>query len=307
MTTHYAYIAVIMAFLGFVSPLFAQNEDVFTAKIDRPHLYSVTKKGTPRSYLFGTYHYGLSTNQLPSWVLAAMDEAQIHAYEMPSKDKETIESSIATVREVFENPGGLIIKVEASRKSNSPEVISRLITMGVPPELAPLISEEAETESWNACSFILFVDLIRSGHVLDFEMELRSHLTRKKILALDTLKLRDEARDSTKSAETSSKDSCNVREYSLYEVLSIRTYLVELLQDYLKGEVSMDKPKASVIHRNRAWVRSLSRRLKSNSVFVAVGAGHLYGDDGLIDLLRRQGFTVERVTAPDAASASNAP
>ena len=45
--------------------------------------------------------------------------------------------------------------------------------------------------------------------------------------------------------------------------------------------------------RNRNWVKKLSPILPSKNLFIAVGAGHLSGDQGLIDLLRREGFTVE--------------
>lgn len=46
-------------------------------------------------------------------------------------------------------------------------------------------------------------------------------------------------------------------------------------------------------NRNRNWVHYLDGILKNQSVFVAVGAGHLPGKIGLINLLRKAGYTVE--------------
>ena len=46
-------------------------------------------------------------------------------------------------------------------------------------------------------------------------------------------------------------------------------------------------------NRNRNWVHQLNSIMKKNSVLVAVGAGHLPGKDGLIELLRKEGYTVE--------------
>lgn len=46
-------------------------------------------------------------------------------------------------------------------------------------------------------------------------------------------------------------------------------------------------------NRNKNWVAQLKEIMKNESVFVAVGAGHLVGDDGLINLLKKAGYKVE--------------
>jgi len=47
--------------------------------------------------------------------------------------------------------------------------------------------------------------------------------------------------------------------------------------------------------RNRKWVDSLQTILPSRSLVVAVGAGHLPGEQGLINLLRKKGYEVSPV------------
>jgi hypothetical protein len=48
--------------------------------------------------------------------------------------------------------------------------------------------------------------------------------------------------------------------------------------------------------RNDAWVVTLRRELQGSGVdFVAVGTGHLLGEDGLVAQLREAGYAVERV------------
>ena len=44
--------------------------------------------------------------------------------------------------------------------------------------------------------------------------------------------------------------------------------------------------------RNKNWVGQLKEIMKKRSVFTAVGAGHLIGENGLIALLRKEGYTV---------------
>lgn len=51
--------------------------------------------------------------------------------------------------------------------------------------------------------------------------------------------------------------------------------------------------------RNAAWIEVLSHEMQaSGTEFVAVGAGHLLGRDGLVAQLRARGFNVQRVPAP---------
>lgn len=47
--------------------------------------------------------------------------------------------------------------------------------------------------------------------------------------------------------------------------------------------------------RNANWVRIMAGLLPTASVLIAVGAGHLPGDKGLISLLRKEGYTVKPV------------
>jgi len=47
--------------------------------------------------------------------------------------------------------------------------------------------------------------------------------------------------------------------------------------------------------RNKKWISRMQSKMEGNSVFFAVGAGHLWGNDGVISLLRKQGYNVEPV------------
>jgi len=47
--------------------------------------------------------------------------------------------------------------------------------------------------------------------------------------------------------------------------------------------------------RNEKWIGRMEERMEQKSVFFAVGAGHLWGEKGVINLLRQEGYTVEPV------------
>ncbi|HQX96385.1 MAG: TraB/GumN family protein [Chitinophagaceae bacterium] len=48
-------------------------------------------------------------------------------------------------------------------------------------------------------------------------------------------------------------------------------------------------------HRNQNWVKKLKTLLPQKSILVAVGAGHLPGEKGVINLLRKEGYKVTPV------------
>ncbi len=48
--------------------------------------------------------------------------------------------------------------------------------------------------------------------------------------------------------------------------------------------------------RNRLWLPRIQKMMQDKPTFFAVGAGHLAGKEGLITLLRKQGYNVEPIT-----------
>jgi uncharacterized protein YbaP (TraB family) len=50
--------------------------------------------------------------------------------------------------------------------------------------------------------------------------------------------------------------------------------------------------------RNRDWIPKLKPHLERGGAFVAVGAAHFPGNDGLIELLRGEGYILSRVVRP---------
>ena len=65
------------------------------------------------------------------------------------------------------------------------------------------------------------------------------------------------------------------------------------------SEESMDDAEEMVQHllidRNAAWIPEMAEKMKEKATFFAVGAGHLGGEQGLLELLEEQGYTVEAV------------
>ncbi|MEO8821596.1 MAG: TraB/GumN family protein [Ginsengibacter sp.] len=61
-----------------------------------------------------------------------------------------------------------------------------------------------------------------------------------------------------------------------------------------KSEFGSDKYDDLLLNdRNKKWVKKLDTIFNKESVFIAVGAGHLVGEKGLINLLKEQGYKVQ--------------
>ncbi|MCB9224756.1 MAG: TraB/GumN family protein [Crocinitomicaceae bacterium] len=48
--------------------------------------------------------------------------------------------------------------------------------------------------------------------------------------------------------------------------------------------------------RNKAWIPKIVEEMKTRKIFIAVGAAHLLGEGGLIDLLEKEGFTLTAIS-----------
>jgi uncharacterized protein YbaP (TraB family) len=84
--------------------------------------------------------------------------------------------------------------------------------------------------------------------------------------------------------------------YLQQDLQGLHNYIVQSLiesdDNPEKAKIVMDK---MLVNRNKNWIPKLESWMKQKSLFVAVGAGHLAGDEGVINLLRKQGYTVEAV------------
>jgi uncharacterized protein YbaP (TraB family) len=80
-------------------------------------------------------------------------------------------------------------------------------------------------------------------------------------------------------------------------VEAYKTENLTQLSALIKDEQLMDaeSEQLMLVERNRAWMQQLPILMQAQPTFIAVGAGHLVGEQGLIRLLKNSGFTVSPV------------
>lgn len=71
---------------------------------------------------------------------------------------------------------------------------------------------------------------------------------------------------------------------------------IELLYKLMSDSPEMaGMEKALLTDRNHSWIPVMKEAMKEKPAFFAFGAGHLPGADGIIQLLRKEGYTVKAV------------
>jgi uncharacterized protein len=76
--------------------------------------------------------------------------------------------------------------------------------------------------------------------------------------------------------------------YKEQKIAALETYIVESSGGDAFAEHLLKD-------RNEKWVDRIHNKAKEGTIFFAVGAGHLAGENGVINLLRKAGFTVTAV------------
>jgi uncharacterized protein YbaP (TraB family) len=71
------------------------------------------------------------------------------------------------------------------------------------------------------------------------------------------------------------------------------TALYEFTTD--KKVITEETRKLILDNRNQNWLKTIPELIKNESIFIAVGSAHLAGESGIINLLRKAGFTVKPV------------
>ncbi|MDV7696443.1 TraB/GumN family protein [Chryseobacterium soli] len=89
-------------------------------------------------------------------------------------------------------------------------------------------------------------------------------------------------------------------EYAIVAQKMVESFKKEDLQtlDRLvkdKRFMNKDQEKIMLTDRNKSWAEKMPEIMKNQSSFFAVGSAHLLGDNGLINLLRTKGYTVNPV------------
>lgn len=147
----------------------------------------------------------------------------------------------------------------------------------------------------------------QSGEIVSYEMELMkmAQEQEKPIDGLETAEFQMSLFDSIpydvqaqmlmatiKSGDSGEEDNQLEQMVEMYKNQDIQGMQRMVKGD--KGGIS-EYEELLLLRRNRNWIPVMEEMMAKNATFFAVGAGHLGGEEGVIALLRKAGYTVSPV------------
>lgn len=265
-------------------------------QFSRGLLFSVEREGQPVSYLFGTMHSGDSrVLALSSPVTTALEQAQQFIMEV-SLDGTAVLSSLG---ELWLLDGQTLREVAGERVYRQLQQVAEQV--GIP----------EQTFTYMKPWVVMIMFSLPPGdyrEILDTRLMQLALSQGKPILGLESANEQFEVFDGLPIEQ-----QVGLLELALKQYPELPTQFENLLQAYLDKDLARllqlgteqleDTPPALaevVMHRllerrNQRMLDRLLPLMESQSSFVAVGALHLPGEQGLLTLLARQGFVVSRL------------
>jgi uncharacterized protein len=268
------------------------------AAAQRPILYVVRGKGEP-SFLFGTIHAGISAKRvLGEKGLGLVARSRVLLTELPADIDPTVLL------------GAMLLPEETSLNAILGEARFRALSARItsaPPALVDRLAPWAAMLQAGVDDMKRFAKSRGGDATAAMDAELQSLAQKHGIPNLGLEAVEDQIAIFT-----------SIEPDVLIELIDDavsekgQATVAKLYEAYLAGDADTvlaiteeDKEDAPELfarllpERNRAWMKALMTEIETGNAFVAVGAAHLLGEDGLVDLLRSAGFTVDRAGPAD--------
>ncbi|SHL76614.1 TraB/GumN family protein [Flavobacterium chilense] len=258
-------------------------------KLENSLLWEVSGNGLEKpSYLYGTIH-----------MICGGD------YFLSEKTKKAFEASNKLVLEInFADPNEM---ADMQKMTMGKEPLSKKLNPKELSQLDAILKKTAgmtvqQVDSFNLMTVMSLISMKTFGctDMKLYEMEFIEQAKKKNIEigGLETVKSQFAILENAYSnnemigllSESSSQETARL--VSAYKAENIDSLLNIITDDKFTSQ----KTKAIILdNRNSNWIKMMPELMKKESVFFAVGAGHLGGEEGVINLLRKAGYKVEPV------------
>ncbi len=277
------------------------NSDLASDKdytLEKSLLWKIDGNGLAQpSYLYGTIHLIDSESFFwPKGTLAAIDESEDIVFEIDLDDMFDISASMSLLTKAFMKDGKTLKDLYSAEDYKF--VKEHFEGMGLPMFMMQKLKP-------------MFLTVFASGDVKmgegfgagsgtkSYEMEIYdiAQNSSKEVSGLETMEYQMSVFDSIPYQEQADMllqtiKTSDMEDNSFKEMMAMYTN-----QDINKMVESMGEEEGIggyedilLYNRNKNWIPVMKKMMMSKKIFFAVGAGHLGGKDGVIDLLKKEGF-----------------
>ena len=288
-------ISLIVAFLllTIISCKAQKNNPLITNTDNNTLLWEITGNGLQQpTYVYGTYHimckkYLAISNQL-NIAIANADEVYM---ELDMDDPATMMGGFSLMNMKGDNKLADVFSTNDYKKVTHFFIDSLHMPLSFINRIKPFFLM--------AMLYPKLTDCNASSGVEEAILKV-AKANKKEIKGLETMAFQASVFDSipyTTQAKELIKMLDSLPQYKKYMDTLLNIYLSQNLQkiedQFNNNELGMmDNQDILLDDRNANWVKQLQQLMQQKSLLVAVGAGHLVGKKGLIQLLKNKGYTL---------------
>lgn len=252
------------------------------------------------SYLYGTIHLiGKEDFFLTDSTKAAIERADLVTFEINMEDMTDMSAQMGMLMKAFMDDGKTLRDLLSEEDY---EVVKKHFDeMGLPLFMLERIKPMFLTVMAGGD---MSPDAMQSGDMLSYEIEIMEMAKKdeKKMGGLETMEFQMSVFDSIpyeaqaemlvesiKSADAGDEEFAEmIKMYKAQDIVGMVSLMGE---DEGIGEYE----DILLNTRNKNWIPIMGEMMMAQPTFFAVGAGHLGGDNGVVALLRKEGYTLEPV------------
>lgn len=270
-------------------------------------LWKVSGNGLSRpSYIMGTYHFAPASmmEKIPG-MQQALEGCDVVVGEIEKESLLNSESQMLMAQAMMAPADSTLDKLFSPEDYAIVEQVFNKYfgAMGVKLNQMNMLKPSAISLQMQAMQAVKYFPNFNESEVIDMAVQTTANEMGRPSIGLETIEEQTDLLFNGPLTEQAEGllDAC--KKDDLFTVQSSAIVEAYMAQDLNRIEAIFTDPElggddddaldALVYNRNRNWAEKLHKMMPERAALVCVGVGHLPGDQGLLQLLRNRGYTVE--------------
>lgn len=271
--------------------------------LDNSLLWKIEGNGSvASSYLYGTIHMIKADDFfLPSGTMSAIDAADQVVFEIDMNQMSDIGTMMGLMSKAFMKDGMTISDLLNAVEYKLLE--SKFEKLGLP----MMMLERIKPAFLTVFAYDIDPSSMQNGSIKSYEMEFfeMANNANKLVSGLETIEFQmsvfdsisyeDQAKmlvDALKAGDSENDDFKVMTDMYLAQNINAMVEMID--EDEVMGSEGSND--ILLTGRNKNWIPIMSDLMKTKKVFFAVGAAHLAGQTGIINLLKKEGYKLTPVS-----------